>query len=390
MPPHTSNAEPLRVGLVNDHLGWAGATLHGVSRYFLNVVPHLEPLGVAPLIIILRSRDELARPFEERGLPIRFLGYRRLDPRALFALWRAVRRERLEVLHAQGYASTTLARILKPLTGVGVVIHSHDADDRYPGWFVLLDRMLAGREDAALANSLDSLQFFEERRKVPAGSTELLYNGLDLDALNRAPDQEVAALRREIDLPAEAEVVLTMTRFRPEKGNTVLVRAVPALVERRPRAVVVFAGDGPELDECRRLAADLGVETAVRFLGFRDDVPRLLSLASVAVVPSLREGTCYALLESLAMEVPTVASRVGGPAEILEDGVNGRLTAPGDAGALAGALADLLDDPVTARRLAETGRRRAGDFDVGHHVRRLDAIYRRVARRASSGEAAVR
>jgi glycosyltransferase involved in cell wall biosynthesis len=373
---------------VNDHLGWAGATLHGVSRYFLNVVPHLEPLGVAPVIIILRARDELARPFEEQGLSVRFLGYRRLDPRALFALWRAVRREKLDVLHAQGYASTTLARMLKLLTGVGVVIHSHDADDRYPGWFVLPDRLLAGTEDAALANSLDSLEFFEERRKVPAGSTELLYNGLDLEALRHATGPEVAALRKELDLPAEAEVVLTMTRFRPEKGNTVLVRAVPALVARRPQAVVLFAGDGPELGECRRLAADLGVETAVRFLGFRNDVPRLLSLASVAVVPSLREGTCYALLESLAMEVPTVASRVGGPAEILEDGLNGRLTPPGDAAALAGALADLLDDPVTARRLAETGRRRAGDFDVGHHVRRLETIYRRVTRRGSREAAA--
>ena len=370
---------PIKVCLLNDHLGYGGTALHGVSRYFLNVVPNFDRALIDGRVAILRRRDALVRAFEEQRIPVEFLGYRHVFPTAVIRLRRLIFREGFRVIHAQGYASTTLARMVKPLSGVGVVIHSHDADDNYPSWMRLPDRLLSGVEDAALAVSRDALKFFELQRLIPGGSTELLYNGIDLAKIAVVSDAEVAALRTELALAPDNVVILTVTRFRPEKGNEVLLRAVPRILQSHPNAIVVFVGDGSDLDAARRMAGTLGIENSVRFPGFRSDIPAFFKLASVAVMPSLREGTPYALLEALAMGVPLVASRVGGLAEILTDNETGRLVAASDPSALAAAISEVLAQDDFAAHLVEAGNKLIQAFNVNAHVRRLEEIYLKAA-----------
>src|SRR4029077_14940298 len=117
----------------------------------------------------------------------------------------------------------------------------------------------------------------------------------------------------------------------------------------------VIGGTAPNdtayLDDLTRLAQDLGIAGRVTFTGLRADVPALLAGVNVAVMPSLNEALSNALLESMAAGAPLVATRVGGPPEAITDGENGLLVPPGDSGALAAAVEQMIASPHLARRL---------------------------------------
>jgi glycosyltransferase involved in cell wall biosynthesis len=165
--------------------------------------------------------------------------------------------------------------------------------------------------------------------------------------------------------------VLTMCRLHPQKGLDVLLHAVSQV----PDALFLIAGDGPERQRLQDLAHRLRVADRVRFLGFRDDVSRLLDACDLFVLPSLYEGLPLALLEAMAHEKPIVATAVPGNEEALADGA-GVLVPPRDPGALAAAISALASDPGRARSLAAAGHARVrANFSVERMVDGIVRVY---------------
>jgi glycosyltransferase involved in cell wall biosynthesis len=186
-----------------------------------------------------------------------------------------------------------------------------------------------------------------------AANAHVLHDGLAL-APARAPRR---AARTALDLPGEAFVVAILGRISSWKGQDVLIRALAAGGGENGRAIALIAGDpwqGEErrLEDLRALARSLGVEAHVRFAGFRPDVENVYGAADVVAVPSTQPDPLpNAALEAAAAGCCVVAADHGGLPEIIDDGVTGRLVAPGDPTALARALADLRADPAARARL---------------------------------------
>jgi glycosyltransferase involved in cell wall biosynthesis len=147
--------------------------------------------------------------------------------------------------------------------------------------------------------------------------------------------------------------VLFLGRLARQKRPDLAVQALA----RVDGAELQLANDGPEREAVERLSVELGVAERVSFLGYRDDVPALLSQAACLLLTSDYEGASFTVLEAMAAGVPVVATRVGGVEEAL-DGA-GVVVEPGDAAAVAAGLERVLGDPVAAERLGEAGRRRA-------------------------------
>jgi glycosyltransferase involved in cell wall biosynthesis len=160
-----------------------------------------------------------------------------------------------------------------------------------------------------------------------------------------------------------------------QKGVDVLLEAFRRLPS-GPR--LRLAGTGPQEVEYRRLASELGIDGAVRFLG---PVPRarlatLLCESHVFVLPSRYENLPLGVLEAMACARPVVAARVGGVAEMVEDGVEGLLVPPEDPHALALALRRLLEDAPLRRRMGEAGRARVlGRFTWDAVAAETEAFY---------------
>ena len=173
--------------------------------------------------------------------------------------------------------------------------------------------------------------------------------------------------------------------LRPEKRFDVLVRAAAELVARRPEARVLIVGDGPERARLEALVAELGLSHSVRLLGARDDVPDVLAALDVAVTCSDFEGTPLSVLEYMEAALPVVATRVGGLAHLLEDGVHGLLVPRRNPAALAEALDVLLGDPARRRAMGAAGReRRRAEFDLDVMVARVEELYERLYANSSS------
>src|SRR5439155_24826622 len=179
-------------------------------------------------------------------------------------------------------------------------------------------------------------------------------------------------------------VIGALTLLRPGKGLETLLDAAPMLLARHPDAQLAIVGEGPDLAQLREQARALGVAGAVHFLGASSDPAGALRGMDVFVHPSWAEAFPYVILEAMSLARPIVASDVGGIGEAIVDGDSGLLTPPRDAGTLAQALIELLDDRETTTRVGERALLRLAQFTREAMVARLAATDSEIARSATS------
>lgn len=173
--------------------------------------------------------------------------------------------------------------------------------------------------------------------------------------------------------------IAAIGRLTQEKGHTVLLRAMPAVLRSCPDARLLLAGQGDQCSALQAQAAEADVTHAVEFLGFVSDVRPVLAAADVFAMPSISEGLGVAALEAMAMARPVVATDVGGLPESVIHDETGLIVPVGDADALAEALIALLSNRQRARAMGEAGRQRVlANFDRGPIVGRIVALYNEV------------
>lgn len=184
---------------------------------------------------------------------------------------------------------------------------------------------------------------------------------------------------REFEVPEEALLIGVVAQLIERKGHRVLFDALAALPDRERLRVVCF-GQGPLREQLEAAARERKLGDVVRFAGFRSDLSRWLGALDLLVHPALAEGLGVSLLQASAAGVPIVACRAGGMPEAVADGVSGMIVPPGDVGALAQALRQLIDDPALRQRLGAQGRVRIEkEFSVGAMVEGNLAVYRELA-----------
>ncbi len=159
--------------------------------------------------------------------------------------------------------------------------------------------------------------------------------------------------------PPEEQIVGYFKGFRLVNGLRYLLEAIPSVLQSCPDAKFEFVGDGPLRNESHKLVEELQVTNAVRWLGPQrhEHMPTVMSRWSVVAIPSLAEAFCIGALEASAMEIPVVASQVGGLTETVRDGLTGILVPPADPWHLAGAIIELIKDRERGRLMGRIGRR---------------------------------
>jgi glycosyltransferase involved in cell wall biosynthesis len=214
--------------------------------------------------------------------------------------------------------------------------------------------------------------------KFPARKVVRIYNGIQIDRYEVPAD---GRLKRELGISNGTKIVGTVANLRQTKGYEFLVQAAGKVLSAEPDTRFVAIGDinqeiAKPLFEATR---QLGIQDRFHFLGFRKDIPELLNELDIFVLASVSEGFPLVALEAMAASRPIVATRSGGPQEIVDDGSNGLLVQPGDAGALAEKICELLQDPTRARRLAQLARVRVGAaFSIEKMISSYEDLYDRL------------
>lgn len=274
----------------------------------------------------------------------------------------------VDVVHGHDWMAVPGGLALRRVLQVPVVMTVH-LPQSAPS-MLLMENVGLAACDGVIVNS-EAVRAELAGRGVRADEISLVPNGVDLARFTPAGDD-----------PDPARV-LFVGRLVPQKGVDVLIRAFGAVLRRRPDARLVIAGDGQQRLYLERLARFLGVRDRVDFLGWQppDRLPALYRAATVTAVPSLYEPFGLVALEAMASGRPVVVARVGGLAEIVEDGRGGFTVEPGDDLDLASRLAALLSDTSLARSVGAAARRRAEQYDWAAAAGRTARLYDSLARR---------
>jgi len=289
-------------------------------------------------------------------------------------LARYIRKHRIQVVHTYGLYTNLFAIPAAKLAGVPAIIASiRDRGDiltRSQRWF---QRQVCRLADCIMVNA-DAIRDTLIRQGYRAESLKVIRNGIVPSRFRSSPG--ASGIRQELGVPADAPVVLVLSRLNPMKGVEYFLDAAAMVARDLPNARFLIVGDGLNKFPLEERAAALGLTNRVIFTGFRTDVPQLLSEASLSVLPSLSEGLSNTLLESMAAGVPVIATQVGGNPEIVEDGVSGVLVPPRDASALAAAMTRLLVNPVLASAVREAAQRRIAElFSMQTSIRQVERLY---------------
>jgi glycosyltransferase involved in cell wall biosynthesis len=340
-----------------------GLRMGGLERIVVQLASLLPHPEFEQAVCCLDLRGELADELPAH-VPVTVLGRGRHDLKAPLRLAGLLREYRPDLIHAcnwNAWPDTVLAHRLAGRPGHLLwAFHGFAEGQWFPWRRRVLSRLLARLSDSLLTISHDTARRYSERVGVAEERFRVLYNGVDTERYRPADEAEKKRLRRELDLPVDAELVLTVASLVEVKNHAALLRAAARVVERRGERVrFLLLGEGPLRPRLEEQVADLGLRRQVMMPGNSSRVPDYLRCADLFVLPSRLEGMSCAIQEAMASGLPVVAHRVGGNPELVEDGVSGRLCALDDDAALADGIAGLLEDTPRRAAMGAAGRRRA-------------------------------
>ena len=358
----------------------------GVPRQVLKIATGLDADRYEVDVLAGRSEAHEKSLWEEArhsGVSTHYVAslQRQVGPSAVAAfsaIYRHIRRGCYDIVHTHISTAGILGRLAARAAGVSVVLHTyhgriaelHDGSLR-SRVFLACERLVARQTDALVACSEDMVRHYLECGVGVERQYRVIYNAIDPDAFLReeGPGEKPAGLEGKL-------IVGTAASLTPEKGLDVLLRAMPELLRRCPDVYLLILGEGPLRSDLQRMIREMELEQSVGLPGHVEDVRSWLAAFQVFVLPSKSDGVPTAILEAMAMELPVVASRVGGVPEILRQGEIGVMVDPGDPRQLAQALASLLEDPSKCKHLGRIGRQRVRQtFGLDCMIGRLDELY---------------
>jgi glycosyltransferase involved in cell wall biosynthesis len=349
------------------------AGISGSEAHLLQLLPDLRERGWDVRFLMLHENEpgawEFASELEGRGVPLDEIALRAdVDPLAFGEVVSHLSRQRPRILHTHlvhadvyGQLAGTIARVPLRLST------KHGFNEFREGrFFGVADRTVGSLAHVHIAISAGLARYLADTEGFDEERFEIVHYGISAqDGVHPYAGTE--------------PTLLCVGRLIPIKGHVVLLRALAQARPRVPGLRLEVAGRGPLEPALKELARELGVEQAVRFLGFVSPVQKAVEEAAIVVVPSLGEGFGMVALEAMERARPVIASAVGGLPEIVEHGRTGLVVEPGDAIALADAIVELAGDLGRSAEMGQAGRERAlAEFTPERSVERIEALYRAV------------
>jgi sugar transferase (PEP-CTERM/EpsH1 system associated) len=358
----------------------------GLENGLVNLINHCPPERFRHAIVCVTQYSDFRKRIRAADVPIIALqkkpGH---EPAVYRRFWRALDELKPQIVHTRNLGTleyqwvAAAARIKGRVHGEHGwdTVDLHGDNPRYR----LLRRVskLAVHRYIPMSRHLE--EWLQSEIHIPPERLRRVYNGVDAQRFHVPAQRE--PLERAGFADPDAIVIGTAGRLAAVKNQRLLIEAFRRLVhtagERGKRLRLVIVGDGEQRAECQRLIEDSGIAAQSWITGLREDVPQLLRGFDVFALPSLNEGISNTILEAMATGLPVVATRVGGNAELVTDGLSGALCDLDNADAFAAALGRYAFDPELRRAHGAAGRRRVdADFGIESMVRGYLDVYDRL------------
>ncbi|MBI3921841.1 MAG: glycosyltransferase family 4 protein [Armatimonadetes bacterium] len=329
---------------------------------------HLRSISieiVTASLVRLKLRLGLLRAFKT-GL--RILGARR-------KLSRFVEAREIDLLHANSVSSHFVAGPVGKSQGRPVVWHVRDLRP------IPIARGMLGQTATRIIAISQAVRRSLLDQGFPEDKIVVLYNGVDTARFH--PGRSGGTERGRLNVPSGSFVFGMIAQMVPWKRHDLFLAAASEIAVRYPHARFWIVGDDVFADHpdyvasLRAQSSSPALSGKVSFLGYREDIEAVIAGLEALVLPSDAEPFGRVLIEAMAMGKPVIATRAGGPPEILEEGHHGYLTNPGDRNELYQAMARMIEEPERSHNMGTAARRHVEDcFSIDRHVAATVSLYR--------------
>lgn len=370
---HLATSGRIRVLFVIGELGRGGA-----ERQLSELASRMDSERYEPIVCCLAPPTGLSEAIKSAGVEVVSLHKQPgIGFAALFQLVRLVRMLRPAVVHSYQFSANWRGLLVGRMLRVPLIISSVRNIDFHPGLaLTLLDRFMGVFVDQVIGNADAVRRFVVERHWIDDGRVHVVYNGVGYERLD-------AAVRNHdlhsVEQPDRRLTVVKIASLTPKKDHSTFLEAARLVSQRMPGVRFLIVGGGRLQETVERRVRELGLQDHVELIGETSNVPGVLVDADVSVLTSLREGCSNALLESMALGTPIVATDVGGNRELVRDGIEGFIVPTGDAEAVAERIIQLLEDPELRVKMGRAGRARIDRrFTAGRMVDDTVQLYERL------------
>lgn len=333
-------------------------------------------------------KQDRRRQIEESGISYIFIPelIRNIRPikdiKALFKIYRILRKEKFDIVHTHTSKAGLLGRLAAKLTGVPIIIHTPHGHVFFGYFgpfktriFIFLEKLASFISDKIVALTNREKEDYVLFKIADEDKFVVICSGVELERFKELPSKEKQNFKKELGIQENSLIVGTVGRLVPVKGAEFLIEAAKHIIPKYPDTLFIFTGDDYLRHDLEKKAYELGIRENIIFLGWRDDVARILSIYDVFVLPSLNEGMGRALVEAMALEKPIVASNVGGIPDLVIHGKNGYLVPSKNPVNLAKHIQILLEDKGKRESMGQEGKNIAMNFSAEKMVKNITKLY---------------
>ena len=349
----------------------------GAERLALDIARRLDQARFDPLVVSLyppESRSAIYRDFEtDTGVRVRYLNKKPgFDPGIIRALDALFREEKPQVVHTHLYAGiyALYPETRRHIPGRVHTVHNLAEKELPPLHQKIMAYAYRRGKVTPVAISPLIRESIERRYPRLPGTVPVIVNGVDTARFVPPADRR----------PHRPFRFIFVARFSPQKNHTLLLDAFALAKKRNPALSLCLVGEGELRDALQRQAETRGVSASVAFAGSVKNVEEYLRRSDGFVMSSDYEGLPLSVIEAMATGLPVVSTRAGGVADLVEDGVEGFLSSPGDAQGLAQGMLRLAGDPEAWQAMSRAARERSRRFGVDAMVRKYERLFEQSAR----------
>lgn len=368
----------------------------GSGRYVLDLTTHLdtEAFDVTLAYSPLRMDDMWRAGLEQvrsRGIKLQEIYMERQpnpgsDTAALRKLVELVQSNKFDLVHGHsskaGFLSRIAARVAR--TGTRTVYSPHAISISINKAYWALEKIASLATDVILAVSRSEYAELKRYRLVPDRKLRFIKAAVDVAGLQIAGCNPPSLPFPSV--PENHVLIGSVGRLAPQKDPVNLVRAASILRTKGLPVSFIWAGTGELKDQVEAEIRELALDADFHLLGYRSDVPQLLSALDIFALPSAYESFGYVTCEAMALAKPIVGTNVTGTSELVQDGETGFLVPSGDPKALAAALEPLVRDAALRTRMGANGCERArNEYDLPRMVGQIEQMYRELCARSATG-----
>jgi glycosyltransferase involved in cell wall biosynthesis len=355
----------------------------GAEELRLTILKYFDHSKFEITLCNIEGKGQIGKEIEQLGFSVICLNRkcRFWDLRITIDLYRQIKKGRFDIVQTSLFYANLHGRLAAYIAKVPCIIsEEHNIykwKESHPV-FILIDRILSRITHRIITCSESVRRFTFKQERIPSEKFLTIHNCVDIKKFSIVQTKE--QLRKDYGFNQTDKLIITVGSLCAQKGHKYLLQAFAKVREGVPGSKLLVVGSGPEEQKLCCLSARLQIKDSVIFMGARRDIPQLLKLSDIFVLPSLWEGFGIVLLEAMVSGLAVIATEVDGIPEIVIDGKTGLLVSLKDNEKLSENIIALLTNQKQCAALAAAGREHVlKNFAPEVYIDKLLSLYKEIS-----------